>query len=324
MSLYQEWADRVLSGGTLARDEARRCLQTPPEEMTELTDAVFRVRQAAWGKRVKICVLNNVRAGLCREDCNYCSQSKISTSDISVYPLKTMDAIYNGARQAHEEVKAKRYCIVASGRGPTSREIDYLSDCIQKIKADFPLEICCSLGLMDEDQAKRLKDAGAGWVNHNLNTSERFYPSICSTHTYQDRVETIRAVKSAGMNTCSGGIIGMGETEEDVLDLAFEIQSMDIDSIPVNFLHPIKGTPLDGRPQTRWEAGLKTLSLFRYLNPKKDIRSAGGREFNFGPESYRVLYAANSIFVEGYLTTPGQKAVEAHRMIESMGFEIET
>ncbi|OGH56424.1 MAG: biotin synthase BioB, partial [Candidatus Lindowbacteria bacterium RIFCSPLOWO2_02_FULL_62_12] len=194
----------------------------------------------------------------------------------------------------------------------------------RNIKSDFPdLEICCSLGLMRESQARRLKDAGAGWINHNLNTSERFYSSVCTTHTYQDRIETVQAVKAAGMHTCSGGIIGMGETERDVLDLAFTIQSLDIDSIPVNFLHPIRGTPLGDQPSTRLEMGLRTLSLFRFLNPRKDIRAAGGREFNFGADSYRVLYAANSIFVEGYLTTSGQTAEDAHRMIESHGFEIE-
>lgn len=323
MSVYQEWADLVLNGGALTRDEAQRCLETPADDIDTLTDAAFCVRQAHWGRRVKICVLNNVRSGLCPEDCSYCSQSKISTADISVYPLKTADAIYEGARQAFEGAKAKRYCIVASGRGPTDKEIDHLASSIRRIKADFPLEICCSLGLMDEDKASRLKAAGAGWVNHNLNTSERFYPEICATHTWQDRVNTIRAVKSAGMHTCSGGIIGMGETQEDVLDMAFAIQNLDIDSIPVNFLHPVPGTPLNGRSRTRLQDGLRTLSLFRFLNPKKDIRAAGGREFNFGADSYRVLYAANSIFVEGYLTTSGQASDEAHRMIESLGFEIE-
>lgn len=308
---------------TLTREEARQCLRTPPDEIEELLDAVFQVRQVRWGKRVKICVLNNVRSGLCPEDCSYCSQSKISTADISVYPLKTADAIYDGARQAHEGARAKRYCIVASGRGPTDRDIDHLASAIRKIKADFPLEICCSLGLLDESKARRLKDAGAGWINHNLNTSERFYPNICTTHTYQDRVNTIRAVKEAGMQTCSGGIIGMGETEDDVLDLAFAVRELDIDSIPVNFLHPIRGTPLADQPQTHLENGLRTLSLFRFLNPNKDIRAAGGREFNFGADCGRAFYAANSIFVEGYLTTQGQCARDAHRMIEEMGFEIE-
>ncbi len=324
MSVYREWSDRALSGGTFSREEARQCMQTPSDELDELMSAAFRVREAAWGRKVKICVLNNIRSGLCPEDCFYCSQSRIATSDISVYPLKTMEEIYEGARVAHEEAKAKRYCVVASGRGPTWNEIDHLSRCIRKIKADFPLEICCSLGIMDEHKAAALKDAGAGWINHNLNSSERFYPQICTTHTYQDRVDTVRAVQSAGLKTCSGGIVGMGETEDDVLDLAFAIQSMDINSIPVNFLHPIRGTPLADRPRTAWEMGLRVLSLFRLLNPKKDIRAAGGREFNFGPESCRVFYPANSIFVEGYLTTPGQKAREAHRMIESLGFEIET
>ncbi|MBI4179861.1 biotin synthase BioB [bacterium] len=323
MTPYREWADRVLGGGSLTREEAGRCLETPTEELDELTDAVFSVRKAHWGRRVKICVLNNIRSGLCQEDCGYCSQSKDSGADIPVYSLKSSEAIYEGARRAHEEAGAKRYCIVASGRGPSDRDIDHLAATIQKIRADFPLEICCSLGLLDEDKAVRLKRAGAGWINHNLNTSERFYPRICSTHTWRDRVNTIRAVKSAGLKTCSGGIVGMGETADDVLDMAFAIQDLDIDSIPVNFLHPIAGTPLAGRGRTSIDSGMATLCLFRLLNPSKDIRAAGGREFTFGPDAYRVLYPANSIFVEGYLTTPGDEADQARQAIEEMGFEVE-
>jgi biotin synthase len=176
---------------------------------------------------------------------------------------------------------------------------------------------------MDLPKAQKLKSAGVGWVNHNLNTSERFYSEICKTHTYQDRLQTIQAVKEAGLSTCSGGIVGMGETDEDILDLAFATRDLDLDSIPINFLHPIDGTPLKDAEYLDPVKGLLALSLFRFLNPKKEVRAAGGREFNLKNMQRFVIYPANSIFIEGYLTTPGQQANEARRMIEEMGFEVE-
>ena len=173
-------------------------------------------------------------------------------------------------------------------------------------------------------KARRLKAAGVGWINHNLNTSRRFYPQICTTHTYDDRVETVRSVREAGLMTCSGGILGMGETDEDIVELAFTVRELRIDSIPINFLHSIPGTPLQNVHELTPGKGLKALCLFRLLNPKAEIRAAGGREVNLRSMQAMALYAANSIFVEGYLTTPGQQAAEAQRMIEDMGFEIET
>jgi biotin synthase len=169
-----------------------------------------------------------------------------------------------------------------------------------------------------------LKEAGVGWVNHNLNTSERFHPEICSTHTYQDRVETVKNVRKAGLMTCSGGIVGMGETDDDVLDLAFACREMKMDSIPVNFLHPIKGTPMAGLEYLTPMKCLKILCVFRFLNPESEIRAAGGREVNLRQFQAMSLYPANSIFVEGYLTTPGQESNEALNMITDMGFEIES
>ncbi|NQV32974.1 MAG: radical SAM protein, partial [Phycisphaeraceae bacterium] len=173
------------------------------------------------------------------------------------------------------------------------------------------------------DQACKLKAAGVGWVNHNLNTSERFYPEICTSHTYRDRVKTLKNVRKAGLHTCSGGIVGMGETDEDIVSLAMAIRALEIDSIPINFLHPIAGTPLEDKPGITPERGLKVLCLFRFLNPTSEIRAAGGREFNLKEKQGWVLYPANSIFISGYLTTDGQSAGDARKMIEAMGFEVE-
>ena len=208
--------------------------------------------------------------------------------------------------------------------GPAEADIQHLTQAARAIKRQFPdLELCLSLGLTSEDQARALKAAGVGWVNHNLNTSRRFYPAICSTHTYDDRVETVRNVRRAGLMTCSGGIIGMGESDEDVVDMAFAVRELEVDSIPVNFLHPIPGTPLADVRRLSPAQGLKALCLFRFLNPRSEIRMAAGREEHLKDSQFLALYAANSIFVEGYLTTPGQKAEDAKRMIVEAGFEIE-
>ena len=311
-----------LAGEALSRADAFGVLQTPDTELRELLDAAFSVRSRTFGRKVKVCVLQNAQSGLCPEDCHYCSQSKISTAPIQKYRLLPQDQLLAGARKA-VAAGARRYCMVASGRGPQAREIAHMSQAARAIKAAFPrLEICVSLGLMDHNQATELKQAGVGWVNHNLNTSRRFYPRICTTHTYDDRVETVKNVKRAGLSSCSGGIIGMGESDEDIVDLAYATRELGIDSIPVNFLYPIAGTPLGDRRADPIK-GLKTLCLLRFLNPRSEIRMAAGREIYLGDWSGLALYPANSLFVEGYLTTPGQQAEAARSLIERAGFEVE-
>jgi biotin synthase len=176
---------------------------------------------------------------------------------------------------------------------------------------------------MEEDQARALKQSGVGWVNHNLNTSERHHPDICTTHSYEDRVRTIQNVQRAGMSTCCGGILGMGETDEDIVDLALALRELQVDSLPVNFLLPIDGTPFEGLRELTPQRCLKALCLFRLTNPAAEIRVAGGREVNLGEHQPLALHAANSIFVEGYLTTPGQAYREAHKMVTDEGFVVE-
>ena len=325
MTYTLDWNDlvkRSLSGQKISREEARAILALPDEQVPEALQAALEVRQVHFGKRVKLCMLQNARSGLCPEDCHYCSQSSISSAKIDKYPLMSKEFLLDGAQRA-SEAGATRYCMVTSGRGPTDEEIEHFCAVTRQIKQRYPLEICICLGTLSEAQARKLKEAGVGWVNHNLNTSERFYPEICSTHTYQDRVNTVKNVRKAGLMTCSGGIIGMGETDEDILDMAFACRELGMDSIPINFLHPIKGTPMAAYQFLTPAKCLKVLCLFRFLNPASEIRAAGGREVNLGSVQHLALYAANSIFIEGYLTTPGQQAQEAQRMIEQFGFEIE-
>ena len=228
----------------------------------------------------------------------------------------------DGARQAAAS-KAQRYCIVISGRSPLDREIDEIAGAVRSIKQEIPIQICCSLGLMNEQQAKRLKAAGVDRVNHNLNTSEAFHTSICTTHTFQDRLSTIRNARAAGLEICSGGIVGMGEKDEDLIDLAMALIDVKPDSIPLNTLHPATGTPLENCDNLTPQRCLKVLCLFRFLHPRTELRVAGGREHNLRSLQPLALYPADSIFVNGYLTTPGQPAPEVWSMIEDLGFKIE-
>ncbi len=323
-SAFEALAETSLRGECLSRAAALGVLKVSPEELAGLLWAAFRVRESTFGRRVKLCVLQNAKSGLCPEDCHYCSQSAVSTADIAKYRLLSEETLLEGARHA-VAAGARRYCIVTSGRGPSEPDLRHLSAVARRIKSEFPsLEICVSVGILTEEQARRLKESGVGWVNHNLNTSERFHGEICTTHSYAERVRTVHAIKAAGLCTCAGGIVGMGEGDEDLVELAFALRELEVDSLPVNFLHPIDGTPFEGLNFLDPVRALRALCLFRFTNPRTEIRAAGGREHNLGNWQSLALYPANSIFVQGYLTTPGQSAADARRMIEEMGFEVET
>lgn len=320
---FDALADRALGGKAIGRGDAAAILASPEAALPALLHAAFRVREHYHGRRVKICQLRNARSGLCPEDCHYCSQSAISEAAIPRYRLDSLSELQAGARRA-VAAGAKRYCMVTSGRGPSENDVARFTAAARAIKAEFPqVELCVSLGLMSEAQAHDLKEAGIGWVNHNLNTSQRFHPEICTTHTYEDRIATVRNVQRAGLHTCCGGIIGMGEADEDIVDLAFALRELQVDSLPLNFLLPIEGTPLAARRELSPTKCLRALCLMRFTNPAAEIRVAGGRELNLGWFQGLALYPANSIFVDGYLTTPGQPASDAHRMIAELGFEVE-
>ena len=316
-------ADRSLAGELITRDDALAVLHAPDDALLDQLAAAYRVRQQHYGNRVRLHFLLNAQSGLCPEDCHYCSQSAVAESDIPRYRIDSVETLLEGAQRA-VAAGARRFCMVTSGRGPSDNDISRFSAAARAIKTRYPdLELCVSAGIMEEDQARSLQGAGVGWVNHNLNTSERFHPEICTTHEYGDRVRTVENARRAGLSTCCGGIIGMGETDEDVIDLAFALRALQVDSLPVNFLIPIPGTPLADRRELTPARCLRALCLFRCTNPKAEIRVAGGRELNLGWFQPLALHIANSIFVDGYLTTPGQAHNDARRMVEEMGFEVE-
>jgi biotin synthase len=314
-------ATRVLEGHVLTLDEALAVVRSDDDQLLDLLAAAYRVRRRHFGNRVQLYFLMNAKSGLCPEDCGYCSQSKVSEAEIPRYNLLSAEKLLDGARVAAER-QAKTYCIVISARGPSNREMDEITTIVPQIKSQYDLKICACLGLLTPEQAGRLKACGVDRVNHNLNTSESFYRDICSTHTYQDRLATLNAVRAAGMELCSGGIIGMGERDEDVVRMAFALRDLEVESIPVNFLNPISGTPLAGLNRLNPRYCLKVLAMFRFANPARELRIAGGREMHLGSLQSLGLYPANSIFVGDYLTTKGQAPAADYKMIEDLGFEV--
>ncbi|MDN4492503.1 biotin synthase BioB [Ureibacillus aquaedulcis] len=315
-------AHEVIEGKILNDEEAMAILQADDDELLPIMQGAFTIRKHYFGKKVKLNMIINAKSGYCPENCGYCSQSSISAAPIEKYPFITKEEILAGAKQAFEN-KIGTFCIVASGRGPTRKDVNVVSDAVKEIKEMYGLKVCACLGLLKDDQAEQLKDAGVDRYNHNLNTSSRHHDYITTSHTYEDRVNTVEIAKKHGLSPCSGAIIGMRETKEDVIDIALALRALDADSIPVNFLNAIEGTKLAGTKELNPRYCLKVLALFRYINPAKEIRIAGGREINLGSLQPLGLYAANSIFVGDYLTTEGQEENQDYAMLRDLGFEIE-
>ncbi|NEW07649.1 biotin synthase BioB [Paenibacillus sp. SYP-B3998] len=324
--VQREWAlyaQKALKGDKLTLEEGLAVLEADDDEVLAIMHASFTVRKHFFGKKVKLNMIINAKSGLCPEDCGYCSQSIVSTAPINKYTLLEKITLIAGAREAVAR-KAGTYCIVAAGRGPTDKELSQVVEAVQEIRETLPLKICACLGLLKDDQAKRLADAGVHRYNHNLNTNKSNYPSITTTHTYEQRIETVEKVKSHGMSPCSGVIIGMGESHQEIVEMAYALRELDADSIPINFLNAIPGTPLEYAGRTPALKALKVLALFRFICPSKEIRVAGGRELNLRSLQPLSLYAANSLFVGDYLTTEGQDVTADHHIIEDLGFEIES
>ncbi|MBD3676624.1 MAG: biotin synthase BioB [Planctomycetaceae bacterium] len=320
-SRWQNLATQILAGEELTRDEALAVLASDDDELLDLLSATYRVRRQHFGKTVHLYYLRNAKSGLCPEDCNYCSQSKVSDAPIEKYVMQNEAKLLEGARNA-AAANSRTYCIVASGRGPTDREVEHVANTVRKIKDELGLHICACLGILSPDQALTLKEAGVDRINHNLNTSRRYHEEICTTHSYEDRLDTLRTAREAGLELCAGLIVGMGEEHKDVVDVAFELKELGVESIPVNFLNDIDGTPLEGSDNVTPQDCLRALCLFRLSNPSTEIRIAGGREVKLRSLQPFGLYAANSMFVSDYLTTAGQAAEMDFQMVRDLGFEI--
>ena len=319
---YADLAERSLRSEPPTHAEARWILDGEDVELLPLLHAAFVPRRHHFGRKVMVHILNNVQNGLCPEDCGYCAQNKDSKAAIRKYAMKGDEEIFAEAERA-ARAGATRYCMVFSGRGPTLERTRKLAELVRGVKQRFPIEVCLSVGLLDQEGARILAEAGLDRLNHNLNTSASHYSEICSTHSYADRVATLAAAKECGIETCSGLILGMGEETADVVEVAFTLRELEVPSIPVNFLIPIEGNQVTSDGSLSPERCLRALALMRLVNPSAEIRAAGGREGHLRALGPLCLWPANSLFVDGYLTTRGDAVVETYRMIRDAGFEID-
>lgn len=304
----------------LSRQEAINLLNIPDGEIDSLIQYAGFFRKKYKGNHVSIHLLTNVRSGNCSQDCSYCAQSCQSHADIEKYRWVDNKKLYEDHAFVHDH-SLSRHCIGLSGIRFTDEDIEKLAEKIRKMKSDGT-HICCSIGFLTKKQALILKDAGLDRINHNLNTGRLYYPKICSTHTYEQRIENIRMLKDLGYEICSGGIVGMGESREDLVDMLLDLREIQPEALPINFLLPIPGTSLEKTDTSILtpEYCLKVLCLARLMVPKSDIRCAAGREVYFKGREKELLTVANSIFASGYLTAQGQSIADTIQTITDAGF----
>ena len=327
---FSQWlnqlADRVIAGGYLTREEALELTTIEGQDnILLLCEVADRIRQACCGQMVDLCSIVNIKSGNCSENCSFCSQSAHHPGFGSpVYGLKTSEEIVSQAKAA-AAAGAKRFCLVSQGRGikfnsPKSHEFAQILETVSQIITETNIKPCCALGELTREQAEALKKAGVDRYNHNLEASENFYQQIVTTHTWQDRVETVKNLKAAGIQACTGGIIGMGESWEDRVDLALALRELEVESVPINLLNPREGTPLGDQPKLDAYDALKAIAIFRFILPKQILRYAGGREAVMGElQSMGLKAGINAMLIGNYLTTLGQSPQQDLAMLESLG-----
>ena len=306
----------------LTWDEVHAVAALPLEELPDLVALAHKVRLAYCGPEVELESLINAKSGACPEDCAFCSQSARFESGVDVYPFLDLDEVL-GAARATRAAGATQFCIVVAVRGPEERLLRKVIDAVHVVHDETGLEVACSLGLLDAEQAARLAEAGVRRYNHNLETCREVFPSICTTHSWDDRVATARLAIDAGMELCCGGILGMGETLEQRIDFAFELRDLDPCEVPINLLDPRPGTPLGEQPLLSPRAALQAIALFRLVLPSTILRLAGGREKVLGElQAIGLLAGANALIVGNYLTTTGRLPEADHDLLEALGMPV--
>ncbi len=328
--LVREWlhslTQRIIAGDRLNREEAIALTQIEGQEnILLLCEAADRVRVACCGNTVDLCSIVNIKSGNCSENCGFCAQSAHHPGkDSPIYGLKPKEEILAQAKAA-ESAGAKRFCLVSQGRGPKynspkSPEFEQILDTVRQIITETGIKPCCALGEVTPEQAQALKEAGVTRYNHNLEASENFFPEIVTTHSWHDRVATIKNIKAVGIQACTGGIIGMGETWEERVDLALALRELEVESVPLNLLNPRSDTPLGERPKLDVYEALKAIAIFRLILPQQILRYAGGREAIMGEmQALGLKSGINAMLIGHYLTTIGQPPEQDHAMLESLG-----
>ena len=312
--------EKILAGGRILKDEAEELLETPDEYVLRLLAAADHIRIHFKGWKFDSCSLINARSGRCGENCAFCAQSGHYDTDCETYDLRSTDQVLEAARSARE-AGASRFCTVTSGGALSPREFDTLIESLQRVKDEVQIKLDASLGFLDDERVEQLKQAGVTRYNHNLETAREYFPKICTTHTFDQRVDTVRKALSNGLSACCGGIMGMGETPSQRIDLAFTLAELGVDCVPINILNPRPGTPLEGLLPPEPVEILKTVALFRLILPGATIKIAGGREKNLGDFQGTALRSgANGMIIGGYLTTGGRAVEDDLRMVRQAGF----
>ncbi len=312
-----------LSGKGIDADDALTVLGLPQSELWALLEVSETVRRRFKGDQIRLCSIVNAKSGLCSEDCAFCSQSRRSNASIEKYPLLEEEEIVTAARDAKER-GAREFSIVTSGLSMHSkRELDRVGNAIARIGTEVGIETCVSLGALSEENISFLLSRGLRSVHHNLETARGFFPSICTTHDYEEDVRAVRRAKAAGAWVCCGGIFGIGEAAADRVELAMTLRELDVDSIPVNFLNPIEGTPLGGKSELTPFGCLKIIAMMRLCHPSREIIVCGGREVNLRDLQGLIFAAgATGMMIGNYLTTSGRPAEEDLRMIADLGLGV--
>jgi biotin synthase len=317
---WKKIREEALSGRGISAPDALSVLRLPREALWRLLDATEAVRRRFKGDGIRLCSIVNAKSGLCSEDCSFCSQSSRSKAEITKYPMIDEREIVAAARKAKER-GAREFSIVASGLAVRNRrELVRVGNAVERIREEVGLETCVSLGTLPADSIAYLLTRGLRSVHHNLETSRRFFPSVCTTHDYEEDVRAVRDAKAAGAWVCCGGIFGLGETDEDRVELSMTLRELDVDSIPVNFLNPVPGTPLEGKRDLTPFACLKIIAMMRLCHPAREIIVCGGREVNLRDlQSLMFAAGATGTMAGNYLTTSGRPAEEDVRMIRDLG-----
>lgn len=309
---------KVINGGTLSREEA---ILLSSAQLEPLCEAADQIRRHFCGNAFDMCSIINGKSGKCPEDCKYCAQSSHYSADTAVYPLLSTDEILREAK-ANAADGILRFSIVTSGKRLSDQEVEQVCDSFRKIRETCGISLCASMGLLSQKQFKMLKSAGVVRYHNNLETSRHFFPHICTTHTYEDKIQAIRDARESGLTVCSGGIIGLGETMEDRIDMALTLRDLQIRSVPINVLNPIPGTPLEHNAPLPEDEVCRTAAIFRFLLPDSILRMAGGRGL-MEDQGRRVFRSgANGAITQNMLTTGGIAVREDRQLAEELGFEI--
>ncbi|MFZ5643711.1 MAG: biotin synthase BioB [Bacillota bacterium] len=317
--MLKQIEQRLLAGENITRDMAEGLSNLKGMEVLELISISNRVTRQFRGAEMELCSIINARSGSCSEDCSFCAQSSRFATGSDSYPMISPGKALKHAA-AMERAGAKRFSLVTSGRGISDRDFEKALVIFALLKRETGLRLCASFGIIDDNKALALKKAGVTMYHHNLETPRQFFPQICSTHTYDDRIKTISSAKKAGLRVCSGGIAGLGETLRQRIDLAFEIRDLGVDSVPVNFLTPIRGTPLENKSPLPPLELLHTLAIFRLVLPKAQIRLCGGRSNLRSLQPLAFMAGADGVMIGNYLTTKGEDLQNDLRMLSDLGF----